>query len=89
MMKLQYNQTVSTPEKNQLKKKIKNMFAGNNAVSYTHLLNNGITTLIFTVSAYLMLTNSTYVPQADIRLSLIHIFSFILILKRLLFVDFK
>ena len=30
MMKLQYNQTVSTPEKNQLKKKIKNMFAGNN-----------------------------------------------------------
>ena len=30
MMKLQYNQTVSTPEKNQLKKEIKNMFAGNN-----------------------------------------------------------
>ena len=30
MMKLQYNQTVSTPEKNQLKKEIKKMFAGNN-----------------------------------------------------------
>lgn len=34
---------------------------------YSLPLNNGITTLIFTVSAYLMLTNSTYVPQADIR----------------------
>lgn len=30
MMQLQYNLTVSTPEKNQLKKEIKKMFAGNN-----------------------------------------------------------
>ncbi len=32
MMQLQYNLTVSTPEKNQLKKEIKKMFAGNNAL---------------------------------------------------------
>lgn len=40
MMQLQYNLTVSTPEKNQLKKEIKKMFAGNNDLQiYKDFLN--------------------------------------------------